>query len=81
MMRSYGVQNLAMAQLKSKPLHILFFISLKAAITSTGFVLPVAFWISGSYINLVSLRVTLIFGVVWVWTYVNSHENIMKLQW
>ena len=29
--------------------HIAFFISLKAAITSTGSVFPVFFWISGSY--------------------------------
>lgn len=29
--------------------YIEFFISRRAVITSTGFVFPVAFWISGSY--------------------------------
>ena len=31
--------------------YIAFFISLKAAITSTGSVFPVFFWISGSYVT------------------------------
>jgi hypothetical protein len=52
----------------------LFFISLKAAMTSTGLVFPVAFWTAGSCGLLASLAW---FAVET--TYVESHEDVVKL--
>jgi hypothetical protein len=53
----------------------LFFISLKAAITSTGLVFPVAFWTAGSCNLLASLAW---FGVGIA--YVESHKDVVKLK-
>lgn len=52
----------------------LFFISLKAAMTSTGLVLPVAFWTVGSCETLVCY---LVFGIER--THIKSHEDVVKL--
>jgi hypothetical protein len=53
----------------------LFFISLRAAMTSMGLVLPVAFWTAGSY----ELSASLVYMAPDV-TYVKSHEDIVKLK-
>lgn len=53
----------------------LFFISRSFAITSTGSVLRVAFWISGSWLLSIGLSDFYTHD-----TYFNSHENVMLLR-
>lgn len=54
--------------------YIEFFISRRADITSTGLVLPVTFWISGSC-NCVSIRQEGTKGR----TYMDTHEHVVEL--
>lgn len=61
-------------------IYIEFFISLRAAITSTGLDFPVTFWISGSCI-LVSKCMRCVYefrGKGWL-AYVDAHEHIVEL--
>lgn len=59
--------------------HMAFFISLNAAITSTGSCFPVTFWISGSCEHIISSSDSEL-GQRWTGTYVNAHEYIVELQ-